>query len=124
MPSGSKTPKGVIPPQLVGKGFDVHPENRNKKGPPKDAVALRKMIQDMGDEEIEVTIGKGKNRKTVRMTRIERILLEWYESERAQKQEMLMGYGFGKPVENINIGGELKVIKVALKKKQDGNTDG
>jgi hypothetical protein len=123
MPSGSKTPKGVMPPQLAGKGFDVHPENRNKKGPPKDAVALRKMIQDMGDEEIEVTIGKGKNRKTVKMTRTERILLEWYESERVQKQELLMGYGYGKPAENINISGELKVIKVALKKKQETDNE-
>lgn len=124
MPIGSKTPKGVMPPQLTGKGFDAHPENRNKKGPPKDAIALRQMIQEMGAEEIEVLIGKGKNRKTVKMTRFERILLEWFQTDRAQKQEMLMGYGFGKPAENINISGELKVIKVALKKKQDGNSNG
>lgn len=126
MPSGSKTPKGVMPPQLVGKGFDVHPENRNKKGPPKDVVALRRMIQEMGNEEIEVTIGKGRNRRTVKMTRMERILLEWFESDRAQKQELLLGYGYGKPAETINLSGELKVIKVGLKKKQEdnGSTDG
>lgn len=126
MPSGSKTPKGVVPPQLQGKGFDVHPENRNKKGPPKDVVALRRMIQEMGNEEIEVTIGRGRNRKTVKMTRMERILLEWYESDRAQKQELLLGYGYGKPPETINVSGELKVIKVGLKKKQEdgGSTDG
>lgn len=126
MPSGSRTPKGVMPPQLVGKGFDVHPENRNKKGPPKDVVALRRMIQEMGNEEIEVTIGKGRNRRTVKMTRMERILLEWFESDRAQKQELLLGYGYGKPAETINLSGELKVIKVGLKKKQEdnGNTDG
>lgn len=114
-------PKGVYPPQLVGKGFDAHPENRNKKGAPRTAIALRDMIQEMASEEIEVTIGKGKDRKTVKMTRMERILLEWFETDRAQKQELLMGYGFGKPAETINVSGELKVIKVALKKKQEDN---
>ena len=115
----SAPPKGVYPPQLRGKGFDAHPENRNTKGAPRTAFALRDMIQEMASEVIEVEVGKGKDRKMVKMTRMERILLEWFETDRAQKQELLMGYGFGKPAETINVSGELKVIKVALKKKQD-----
>jgi hypothetical protein len=60
------------------------------------------------------------------MTRFERILLEWFETQNSRKQEMLMAYGFGKPIETINLQGELKVIKVTLKKKiglDNGNTD-
>lgn len=110
-------PKGVVPPQLRGKGFDAHPENRNKKGPPKTAITLRNLIAEMGEEEIEVMVRTAKGKEPIKMTRLERILLAWFESDNSRQQELLFGYGFGKPQESINVTGELKTIQVVLKKK-------
>lgn len=115
-------PKGVVPPQLMGKGFDAHPENRNKNGAPKTAIALRQLITEMAGETIEVEVGTGKDKKKVQMTRLERLLLEFFETSSARKQEMLLGYGYGKPAETLEVKGELKVIKVSLKKPQEQDT--
>lgn len=114
---GKAPPKGVYPPQLLGKGFDARPENINKYGVPSDAITLRKMIQAMGNEEVEVILKKGAAK--IKMTRFERILFEWFTTQNSRKQELLMAYGFGKPAETINVSGELKIIKVGLKKKDD-----
>lgn len=117
-------PKGVRPPQLIGKGFDAHPENRNKSGPPKRALELRNLISEMAAEEIEVEVGRGKDKRVVKMTRMERILLEWFETQSGKKQELLFAYGFGKPVDTLEVKGELRHIVVSRKKKEEPPTDG
>jgi hypothetical protein len=114
-------PKGVRPPQLAGKGFDAHPENRNTKGSgPKSARQLRDLIMAMGSEEIEVLVKGMKGKQKVKMTRIERILLEWFETESVKKQELLFNFGFGKPTETIEVVGN-KTIHVSIGKKKQGD---
>lgn len=109
-------PKGVVPPQLQGKGFDVHPEHRNKKGAPTHVKEFRDMLHSMGAEKIQVLVKNGKKKQTVDMTRWERIALEWFESQSVKKQELLMGYSWGKPTETIELTGQ-KVIQVTIKRK-------
>lgn len=115
--------KGVQPEHLKGKDFKAHPERINKYGAPTDAITLRRMIQAMGNEEIQLLIKKGNSEESVTMTRFERILFEWFTTANSRKQEMLMAYAFGKPVETLEVKGELKVIKVTLKKKEEGNNE-
>jgi len=114
-----RPPKGVIPPQLRGKGFDAHPENINKYGVPKDAISLRRMIQAMGNEEIEAMIGKGGKKKKVITTRFKMIIDDWFNSLSFDKQQAIMQYGIGKVADKLEVSGELKVIKVSLKKTDD-----
>lgn len=118
--------KGVQPEWLKGHGFDGHPEHINRYGVPSDVVTLKKMIQKMGNEAIVVgEIGEGKNKTAVTLTRFERILFDWFNSQSFEKQQAIMQYGLGKVPDKLEVSGELKVIKVALKKKQEdnGNTD-
>jgi hypothetical protein len=99
--------KGVYPPQLVGKGFDAHPENINKYGIPSDVVTLKKMIQEMGNETIVVgTIGEGKLKTDIRLTRFERILFDWFESQSFDKQQAIMQYGLGKVPDKVELTGK------------------
>ena len=113
-----RPPKGIVPPQLVGKGFDVHPEHRNKHGAPRDAIELRKLIQEVGSQKIRVAIKSMKGKTTAQMTRFERIVYEWFESQDSKKQEMLIQYGFGKVPDKLEVSG-LKTIVVTLKKKSE-----
>lgn len=118
--------KGVYPEWLKEYSFAVRPEHINRYGVPNDVTTLKKMIQNIGNEAIVVgTIGEGKLKTDVTMTRFERILFDWFNSQSFDKQQAIMQYGLGKVPDKLNISGELKVIKVALKKKQDtdGSTD-
>lgn len=114
--------KQPIPPQLVGKTLRDRPQDINRKGRPKDFDQLRKMILEMGNEEIQVQVGKGKNKKTIELTRFERILLDWFNSQGFDKQQAIMQHSFGKIPDKLEISG-LKTISVALKKKEDDGTD-
>jgi len=118
--------KGVYPEWLKEYSFAVRPEHINKYGVPSDVTTLKKMIQSIGNEVIAVgTMGEGKLKTVVTMTRFERILFDWFDSQSFDKQQAIMQYGLGKVPDKLDITGELKVIKVALKKKQDeSNTDG
>lgn len=117
------------PANLVGNDFAAHPERINKQGGRINTMKeLRDKIQEMGAEEFEFIIEKGKRGqadKTIKMTRVERLLFDWFTSSVWQKQQQLLQYGWGIPKQEIAVSGELKVIKVALKKKQEdnGNTD-
>ncbi len=117
--------KGEQPAHLKGHDFAAHPERINKLGGRINTMKeLQDAIRDLGAEEVEVVIGTGKNKKKIKTTRMERVLIDWFESLSAQKQASLLAYGWGIPKQEIAMSGELKVIKVALKKKQedDGST--
>lgn len=113
-------PKRPVPPELVGKGFDAHPENINPhpRGRPKNFDELRKLINEMSHEEIEIVIGRGKGKKTVKMTRLEQLLLEMFGSKIWQKQEMLLQYGYGKVPDKLEVSGD-KIIHVTINGKND-----
>lgn len=115
--------KGEQAPWLAGKDFKANPERINRSGPPKDMVSLRKLIQEMGAEVIQIEIGKGKEKKIVEMTRMERILLDWFSSQTWQKQQQLMQYGFGVPKQEIELSGDVKHIVVTRKKKEEEALD-
>lgn len=111
--------KGVQPAHLQGKDFKARPENINKYGVPKDVATLRKMMLGMGNDEIEVTIGSGKSAKVYKMTRFERILYDWFASSSFDKQKAVMEYAIGKVPDELKLTGEVKHIRVSLKKKEE-----
>ena len=115
--------KGVYPEQLKGHGFDSHPERINKLGGRINTMKeLRDKIQEMGAQEIELIIekgAKGKKDKTIKMTRVERLLFDWFTSSVWQKQQQLLQYGYGVPKQEIEVSGQLKIIKVTIKKKDE-----
>lgn len=116
--------KGEQPEWLKPHSFAVKPENINKYGIPSDVVALKKAIQVMGNEEIQVVIGKGKGQKILSMTRFERILFDWFNSQSFEKQQAIMQYGVGKVPDKLDISGQVKVIQVGIKKKEsDANSN-
>lgn len=112
-------PKRPVPKQLQGKGFEAHPEHINRNGRPKQFDELRKMIVDMGNDEIEIEVGKGKSKKKIKVTRFERILMDWFNSQSFEKQQAIIAHGFGKVPDKLDIGGQLKVIRVRLNKPED-----
>lgn len=117
MANNPRIKKGEQPPWLKDKDFRANPQNINRYGIPSDVVALKKMVQEMGNEEIILDVGKGKNKKQYQMTRFQRILIDWFESQSFEKQQAIMQYGIGKVPDKLEVSGELKVIKVSLKKK-------
>lgn len=108
-------PKGKIPPQLAAHTFDKKPQNINRAGIPKDAVELRKFISELAGQLIKVKVQGGKKGKEdeAEMTRMEHLILDWFESGNSKKQELLMAYAYGKPVETIQIETP-KTIKVSI----------
>jgi len=115
--------KGVQPAHLKGHDFAAHPERINKLGGRINTMKeLRDKIQEMGAQEVEIIIEKGmkgKEDKTIKMTRVERLLFDWFTSSVWQKQQQLLQYGYGVPKQEIEVSGTLKTIHVTLKKKQD-----
>jgi hypothetical protein len=117
-----KLQKGVQPDWLKGYDFKAHPERINKYGVPSDVVQLKRMIQAMGNEEVVVTtltVGKGKNKKEVpiKMSRFERILLDWFDSQSFDKQQAIMQYGVGKVPDLLEVS-DRKVIRVTIEKEK------
>jgi PBSX family phage terminase large subunit len=111
--------KGEMPAHLRGKGFDAHPEHIWKGGRPAHFGELRKLVQQMGNEEIQIELGTGKYKKNVRLTRFERILLDWFNSQSFDKQQAIMSHGFGKvpdrlQVENVSAGNNFTGIPADL----------
>lgn len=111
--------KGEQPPWLKEHSFAVRPDHINRLGVASDVITLRKMIQKLGNEGI--VIGKvkteGNEEQEVVMSRFERILMDWFNSQSFDKQQAIMQYGIGKVPDQLNISGELKTIHVTLKKK-------
>lgn len=95
-----KGQRGPVPPQLVGQGFDSHPERINRSGNKgqRSIFKLRDKIQDMLAESVEVTVGKGKYRRKIRMSRMEHLLMMQMESRDPRHSEQIWEYGFGKSV--------------------------
>ena len=117
-------PKGVVPPQLAAHTFDKKPQNINTAGNPSNFGELRKLIVARSSELIDVEV-KGANgkKKTVQMTRLDRIMLDWFESQSFDKQQAIIHNGWGKVPDKIEVSG-LKTIVVSIKKKEDdGSTD-
>lgn len=112
-----KLKKGEQPAWLKGKDFLAHPEHINRYGTPSDVTTLKKMILQMGNEAIELEDPKTKQR--VILTRFERILFDWFNSQSFDKQQAIMQYGIGKIRDEVKVTGELKVIKVGIKKRED-----
>jgi hypothetical protein len=115
------------PANLVGQDFAAHPERINKLGGRINTMReLQEAIRNLGAEEVEATIGEGKNKKKVKTTRMERVLIDWFESLSAQKQANLLAYGWGVPKQEVELSGSLKTIVVTIKKKEneDGETNG
>lgn len=50
--NSNTTTKQPVPPQLVGKGFDKHPERINRNGRPRSFDQLRKLAQQIAHERI------------------------------------------------------------------------
>ena len=109
--------KGVQPEWLVGKGFDGHPEHINRYGIPSDIITLRKMVQQMGNEPVVVENILSKDKMV--MTRFERILFDWFNSQSFDKQQAIMQYGLGKVPDKLELSGSLKTIVVTIKKKEE-----
>ena len=117
--------KGVQPAWLIGKDFKAKPENRNTTGAGiRSMKALRDKIQSMGEEVVEVPIKTPKGVVKVEMTRMEVILMDWFNSQTWQKQQQLLQYGFGIPKQVLEVQGELKHIRVSLKKKEENDDKG
>lgn len=112
---GARYPKGVMPPQFVGKGFDAHPENINKDGGAIRSInALRKRAQEIGNELVEFEFGKGKNKVKMKMTRTDRILLDWHVSQEYSKQKSAIEYSYGKVPEKLEVEDDKSSVLTAL----------
>ena len=117
--------KGVQPSWLIGKDFRAHPENTGGKVIGiRTMKALRDKIQEMGDEIVSIEVGSGRNKVTIEMTRMEKLLLDWFNSQTWQKQQQLLQYGFGIPKQVLELQGEVKHIRVSLKKKDEEQSNG
>lgn len=115
--------KGVQPAHLKGQDFAAHPERINRLGGRINTIKeLQQAIRDLGAEEIEAVVGEGKNKKKIKTTRMERVLIDWFESLSAQKQASLLAYGYGVPKQEVELTGTLKTIQVTLKKKDNADS--
>lgn len=100
--------KGVYNPSAFVKGDP----RINRKGRPKTHDALRKMIQEVLNEEVEVVVPsanareakKGKT-KTVLMTRLEQMIQNMVFSTAAGDHDNLLKHGFGEPPKEVQHGG-------------------
>lgn len=94
---------GVERPWLVKYYFKKGDRRINKAGTPKPFSHIHRLAQGIGEEEIEITIGEGKGKQTLVVTRTELILLDWATSTNPQKQQLFMEYAHGKvPTMNYN----------------------
>ena len=86
------TAENCVPGKPFQKGSDPR---RNTRGRPKTFDAFRELCQKICHENI--TLGGEE------LTRLEGILRDWAASKDAQKQIALIHYGFGKPVDKIEL---------------------
>lgn len=75
-----------------GRPFTKGDARINRRGRPKTADALRKMIIKIMNEEVSGATPQG----TVTMTRVELMLRDWISSRNFQKQNEVMNRGYGK----------------------------
>ena len=82
---------------LTGKGgFQERKQHINRKGRPRSFNQIRALAQSIAREKI--TDGNGEV-----MTRVECILRDWSESKDVQKQIAFVQYGYGKPVDRVEL---------------------
>ena len=77
----------------------------NRKGRPRDYEALRKLVREVGFEQV------GVKEDGTPLTRIEAIVRDWLNSKSFQKQLAAMHYGYGKVPEKLEMdNGNNKII--------------
>lgn len=107
---GKRPPKGVRPKHLIGKGFDSHPENINRKGRPAYIDILRKAAQEVANDVIKLTPKEMKKLRvnTASLSRLKRILFDLAISGNHAKQKLFIEAAFGKiPIAiDLTSGGE------------------
>lgn len=116
---------GPQPAWLIGKDFKAHPEHTSGAVVGiRTMKSLREKIQEMGSEVVEVEVKTKNGVQTIEMTRMEVILMDWFNSQTWQKQQQLLQYGFGIPKQVLELQGEVKHIRVSLKKKDEEKSNG
>ena len=84
---------------LTGKGgFQERKQHINRKGRPRSFDQIRALTQAIAHEKITDANGEV-------MTRVECILRDWSESKDVQKQIAFVQYGYGKPVDRVELDG-------------------
>ncbi len=86
------TARNCVPGKPLTRGADPR---RNTLGRPKNFDAFRKLCQKICHEKVTYD-GEV-------MTRVERILRDWSESKDVQKQIAFVQYGYGKPVDRVEL---------------------
>ena len=110
--------RGVQPEWLKQMGFDGHPEHINRYGTAGDISSLRKIVQKMGNEAVEVQVtDKNGKKKIIMLSRFERILLDWFSSQQFDKQQAAIQYGAGKVPDKLEVT-DRKTIRVTIEKKE------
>jgi hypothetical protein len=93
---------------LTGKGgFQERKQHINRKGRPRSFNQIRALAQSIAHEKITDANGEV-------MTRVECILHDWSESKDVQKQIAFVQYGYGKPVDRVELDELKPKIKLRL----------
>ena len=89
----------------------------NRKGKPKDFLALRKLAQQISAEAL--TAGDGES-----VTRIEALLRVMSSSKNPADRALFLAYAFGKPKDEVDVtsGGD-KITKIVVEWQDDGSED-
>lgn len=102
--------KGGNPQNFKGKGFHTNPERINKKGAPKKLPELDALLAEV--------LGEEKDGKTAAEAILKAIRLKAAKGD-IRAAEMIFDRAYGKAKQFIDLKGDVTVIRVSMKKKNE-----